>query len=501
MIAGFRKYAVSTVILLLAVCVLLAYVAKTSIEKFREEQTKLAAYATHNTEALLQLYITELRQSVYLFVSDNHQQILALLNTETRHRARNTLQQQLHRRLPDAVAFTLADAAGNPLLDDDDKNFIGDACRENTRLFASDPAGIAARLRLHEDKLDGHFDILTQVAISDGEDAILLVAFKVHRIALYLDLLQPPGHSLFLAKTGSQGLIEIAASETQQQFRRDHELTAAETSLVLYSEHVDATAWDVIDVIDFEMLQREKWRIINRTALLFAIFLFGGVFSVAVMMRRKGMQQGASTELESYRKQMEEKIRNRTAALEAANERLQHLSLSDGLTGIANRRHFDQILARELRRALRESTPLSLLLIDIDYFKKYNDAVGHLAGDDALKKIAHVIQNKFKRGADLAARYGGEEFAVILPGANGKEALLQAERVRRIVDKLDIKHPDSDIADHITISVGVTSLDADQYKTAEELIDEADTALYRSKSEGRNRSSTHLPDPDGRINT
>ena len=254
-------------------------------------------------------------------------------------------------------------------------------------------------------------------------------------------------------------------------------------------------------MIDFEMLQREKWRIINRTALLFAIFLFGGVFSVAVMMRRKGMQQGASTELESYRKQMEEKIRNRTAALEAANERLQHLSLSDGLTGIANRRHFDQILARELRRALRESTPLSLLLIDIDYFKKYNDAVGHLAGDDALKKIAHVIQNKFKRGADLAARYGGEEFAVILPGANGKEALLQAERVRRIVDKLDIKHPDSDIADHITISVGVTSLDADQYKTAEELIDEADTALYRSKSEGRNRSSTHLPDPDGRINT
>jgi diguanylate cyclase (GGDEF)-like protein len=489
---AFRKYTASVVVVLLVISVTLVYVAKSNIEEFRDEQIKLAGFAARNTEALLHLYVAELHRSIELFFNDNHQEFLALLNKDTRFRARATLQQKLHRQLADAVVFTLADATGQPLLNDDE-SVIGDVCRENMRLFASDPVGIAAQLRMHSDKLDGHFDVLSLAPISNEEEAILLVAFKAHRIALYLNLLQPPGHSLFLAKTGSKGQIEIAASGPPQRYRLKHELTAAETSRIMFSEHVDATAWDVIDVIDFEMLQREKWRIIRQSILLFAAFLCGGVFFLVVIRCQKDMKRGVLNELEPYRRQLEEQIRNRTAALEAANERLQHLSLSDGLTGIANRRHFDHVLARELRRALRESAPLSLLLIDIDYFKKYNDAVGHLAGDDALKKIAHAIQNEFQRGADLAARYGGEEFAVILPNATAREAFKQAERVRQIVDKLNIKHPDSDITDHVTISVGVSSLDTDQYKTTDELIDEADTALYRSKSEGRNQSNTFQP--------
>lgn len=489
MITGFRKYAVYAVFLLLAICILLAYVAKTNIEEFREQQITLAGNAARNTENLLQHYISELRRSVDLFANDNRREILAVLDTETRYRAHATLQQRLHRQLPDAIAFTLADTAGYPLLEDDE-NVIGDACREYIRLFASDPVGAAARLRIHADNFNGHFDIITTAPISADTEAILLVTFEARKIALYLQHLQPPDHSLFLLKTGSEARIEVA---TPESYQRPPELTAPETSRVLFTEHVDGTEWDVVDVIEFGLIEQEKWRIIKQTAFMFIAFMFGGVFSVAAIRCRMDLKRGVSTELEPYRKKLEEQIRNRTVALEAANERLQHLSLSDGLTGIANRRHFDHVLARELRRALRESMPLSLLLIDIDYFKKYNDAVGHLAGDDALKKIAHAIQNEFKRGADLAARYGGEEFAVILPSATGKEAFQQAERVRRIVDRLNIKHPDSDIADHVTISVGVTSLGTDQYKTTDELIDEADTALYRSKSEGRNRSSAFQP--------
>jgi len=492
MTSGFKKYIASVVVLLLVICITLAYVVKTHIEQFREDQIGLAGFAARSAESRLQLYVADLRRSVDLFFSENRQDLLALLNSDTRQRARTALQQRLHRQLPDAVAFTLADDTGHPLLNDD-KNIFVDACRENLRLFASDPVGTASQLRIHTDRLGDHFDMLSLAPISDDRQAILLIAFRTNRIALDLNLLQPPGHSLYITTAGSKGRIEIAAAGPQQQFERKPELSAAEISRIMFSEHVDATAWDVIDVIDFGMLQREKWSIIRQTILLLTAFLFGCGFSLTVIRCRKDMKRGVTSELEPYRKQLEEQIRNRTAALEAANERLQHLSLSDGLTGIANRRHFDHVLARELRRALRMSMPLSLLLIDIDYFKKYNDAVGHLAGDDALKKIAHAIQNEFKRGADLAARYGGEEFAVILPSATGKEALKQAERIRHIVDRLNIKHPDSDITDHVTISVGVTSLGTDQYKTTDELIDEADTALYRSKSEGRNRSHAFQP--------
>ncbi len=202
-----RKYAASVVVMLLVIFVTLVYAAKTHIEEFREEQIKIAVSAARNTEVLLQRYVADLRRSVDLFFIDNRQGILDLLNSETRYKARAALQQRLHQELPDAIVFTLADAAGQPLLDDDE-NIIDDSCRENIRLFASDPAGISAQLRMHADKIDGHFDIVSLVPISIDEDAILLVEFKANRIALYLNLLQPPGHSLFLAKWDRMGRLK-----------------------------------------------------------------------------------------------------------------------------------------------------------------------------------------------------------------------------------------------------------------------------------------------------
>lgn len=189
------------------------------------------------------------------------------------------------------------------------------------------------------------------------------------------------------------------------------------------------------------------------------------------------------------RKARETELLEVTRQLQAANERLQNLSLLDGLTGIANRRHFDQELLKESRRAKREKTPLSLIMLDIDYFKAFNDTYGHLKGDDCLKTVASTLKKTLKRPGDLPARYGGEEFAVVLPNTDDVGAAIIAEELRASIERAGIAHINSLCADYVTVSLGVVTRFSEQDETPDDLILAADRALYRSKHEGRNRVS------------
>ncbi len=176
-----------------------------------------------------------------------------------------------------------------------------------------------------------------------------------------------------------------------------------------------------------------------------------------------------------------------TRQLASANEALQRLSLQDTLTGIANRRHLDDYLEREWRRAVRNRAPLSIVLADIDNFKSFNDLYGHQAGDEALKRVAQAMSTSLRRAGDLVTRCGGEEFAVVLPEAPAEHAQRVAETLRVAVESLGIAHRGSPAAPWITVSVGVASEVPDRSSTAPSLFATADAAMYRSKSAGRNR--------------
>ncbi|SHH18987.1 GGDEF domain-containing response regulator [Desulfosporosinus lacus] len=187
------------------------------------------------------------------------------------------------------------------------------------------------------------------------------------------------------------------------------------------------------------------------------------------------------------RKAREIELLEVTRQLQEANERLQRLSFLDGLTGIANRRFFDQELLQESRRAKREKTPLSLIMLDIDYFKAFNDTYGHIKGDDCLREVASILKKTLKRPGDIPARYGGEEFAVILPNTDDVGAEIIAKELRYCIEQARIAHINSPCADYVTVSLGVVTGFSEQAKTPKELILAADRALYRSKHEGRNR--------------
>ena len=174
--------------------------------------------------------------------------------------------------------------------------------------------------------------------------------------------------------------------------------------------------------------------------------------------------------------------------LALANHELKCLVNSDGLTGLANRRRFDEYLNGEWRRLSRTSQPLSLILADVDCFKRYNDIYGHQAGDECLKKVAQAIDGGVKRATDLVARYGGEEVAVILPNTHGETAFHIAQGICKAISNLRVPHVGSTVSPYVSLSLGVATCIPNTELAPTMLVSKADIALYQAKDAGRDRA-------------
>lgn len=184
---------------------------------------------------------------------------------------------------------------------------------------------------------------------------------------------------------------------------------------------------------------------------------------------------------------LETELQQKTDELQRLNNELQRLNLLDGLTGVANRRCFDESLALEWQKSERSGQPLSLLMVDVDNFKAFNDSYGHVQGDNCLKQMAQTMAKAVHRSLDLVARYGGEEFAIILPETDKAGAVFVAERVLKMVRQLNLFHAKAAHDQRITVSIGAATLIADPELTQEVLLQEADHMLYQAKKNGKDQ--------------
>jgi diguanylate cyclase (GGDEF)-like protein/PAS domain S-box-containing protein len=188
----------------------------------------------------------------------------------------------------------------------------------------------------------------------------------------------------------------------------------------------------------------------------------------------------------SERVRAEQRLLEKQRQLEKTKRVLEGLALKDGLTGLYNRRHFSEQLAREWNRARREHLPLSLFMIDIDHFKRFNDTYGHLAGDQCIKLVAETIKRCFARGSDLVARYGGEEFVTLAAGVDRRQARERAELLREAIREITGER-NGRAAQLVTVSVGLATMTPDERLAPEDIVEAADRALYQAKRQGRDR--------------
>lgn len=222
--------------------------------------------------------------------------------------------------------------------------------------------------------------------------------------------------------------------------------------------------------------------------LLQALFLawrFNDAFIKARQLAKEN--EAMFQEIQQLNKDLEEKIRSRTRALEIANSKLETLTRTDALTGLANRRYFDERIQQEWFKSIRDKRPLSVIMVDIDFFKGYNDTYGHIEGDECLKKITKELEEGVRHKSGIVARYGGEEFIVLLPNIEADDAREIAEGLRAAIKRLKIPHKSSSISEYVTISLGLSSMIVSREDSLRSFISKADQALYLSKDRGRDR--------------
>ena len=307
------------------------------------------------------------------------------------------------------------------------------------------------------------------------KNTILVIDDNVANIKLVLDTLEIHNFEVIIAKNGTMGI-------RRAKF--------ANPDLILLDVMMS-------DINGFEICRQLK--VDDKTRYIPIIFMtslvdvadkikgfeVGGIDYITKPIEVTELLARVKTHLRIHQLQKELKARNQE--LQNLNNELARLVHIDGLTQLANRRQFDSYLDQEWQRLGREQGYLSLILLDIDHFKQYNDYYGHLAGDDCLKQVAQCLQQLTRRPADLAARYGGEEFALILPNTKGQGACQLAQKIKTELFLLQIPHARSPVSPYLTCSMGIASAIPQDKHSAIELIDQTDQALYQAKGQGRNQ--------------
>ncbi|UCE88884.1 MAG: diguanylate cyclase [Pseudomonadota bacterium] len=457
------------------VALLLTLSANTRMKDFVAYQRDIAAHTVEATSSEIARHIKERRRQVELFVDDQD----VLIELMVQHPENDHVIRQVSRKLeayfPDRHSFTVTDDTVRPIVAGIDFTPV-DVCLDDARAALE---GKPQPVRLHPNLDAYHYDIIVPWR-ANTRGGVFFISFLPDGITNLLRLASPHGHHLMLLNRDIEGLIEITDQGARNKLKRgDFHISAAERGRILAVAPIAETAWQLVIVHDAALFTRQRDKIIYQTLLAFALYLGLGY----MMLRRLQAE-------ERRRSAVESQLRASTAQLEQANIELQRIARTDKLTGIANRRRFDEEIELELKRTRRSNHPLSLLMIDVDQFKNYNDTYGHKQGDATLREVAQCIESCLRRPSDFVARYGGEEFVVVLPDTPLEGALKIAENIRSAVAALRIPHDSSTIVPYVTISLGVAPLPPGAQVSTAQLVDMADTAMYSAKEGGRNRVAT-----------
>ncbi|NNL07168.1 MAG: GGDEF domain-containing protein [Gammaproteobacteria bacterium] len=442
------------------------------VNNFVKYHQIISKNATRNISQEIERLLLQKRQLVQSFVEDNRAIFDDITAQPENEELFDRLNLKLGRYFSDYFSSNIA-TTGGELVVDDFEGDIGELCLTDLKQYVR--SGYQ-QVRIHPNQKIYHYDILVEFGEGMARK-IIIITFSADEIAGLLKASNPENHNLLIVDRVNN-LIEITrdGSRIMLKNRLDYRLSEDEEARVISSASIQGSYWNVIDIHDENLFSDFQNKTLRQGLIVYLFFILMAAlmsFSLHAGVRRQNkLEQGL---LENNRE------------ISALNTELEKLSLTDSLTGLYNRRHFEANAGVEFCKTVRLGVDLNLAIIDIDYFKQYNDRFGHQAGDECLVRIADILKNNFRRSSEAVTRYGGEEFIILNQGDDYTNFLKRLEQLSAIIEESRIENPGSKVSDYITISTGVGSTVNIYCESVEELISAADRALYLAKGEGRNR--------------
>jgi len=439
------------------------------------QYNKASVIAASNADNAIRTSISTNKRLLDNFALEHHDKIILLIKNPDNNNIYNELYNGLKRQIPELFTINVFTKKGEIIIDDLD-GFVGQMCKTDLNKFLISNHHIK---RTHPNNVLYHYDEISQVF--DGDDKYLFFAsFSLDKIAEKLTYSTPVFHELIIVNSSDNNLIEITKTggRDKQEFRNNFRLTSKELSMVSSSLSIAGTHWSIYDIKNPKNEEKNL-----RSLIFFSVVVFILISSIIFLMQKilnKNYQ---------LLNKLTHDLTLRNDEITSLNLNLEKLAIKDPLTDMYNRRYFDEYFKREWSRAERRHEKINIIMIDIDYFKKYNDRYGHLKGDDYIKQIANVIQSCFNRNDDFVARFGGEEFIGITVGDEASY-LNVSKSIHDKLRSLHIEHIDN-VSKFVTVSIGISSVIPTNGISSNELINCADKALYEAKNSGRNRTNVH----------
>ncbi len=466
-----------TIILFLSFGVLLYWLAVDRHDTFvnahetkAKNTTKVVAFEINKT-------LKEKQRIINIFIESSIDLITELSNDPENETAHQRLSKRLKKFQPDYFAFNIINLLGEPIISDFDSD-ISELCLEDIKSYV---ANGEQNIRLHPYNNEYHYDIKSTYS-ANGTSQIFFVSFKVDEISEILSSVQSENHNLLLINKEAHNLIEItpAGSRKSVSGRLDYRMSGDENFRVLSATKIKGTDWHIVDMRSEGLFAKYRNRTITEFVIAYYIFSIIVLFMRSIILKQDEKRTLAEKQLQENHQKITE-----------LNEQLDLLSKTDSLTGLYNRRYFDEMMHQEWNRGLRSNNALSCIIIDIDYFKDYNDYYGHQAGDKCLKYVSVLMKDTFRRAGEIVARYGGEEFIVLLTENDPNDTKAAIEHFQKELEKLNLPHKQSAIKDYVTTSIGFVNQIPSRDESIEDFIRKADEALYLAKKNGRNQCVMH----------
>jgi len=457
---------------LLVLLLILIWIVQDKHNVFLQNNKNVSETAVKNVREAIVIAIETKKRTLDNFVENNRSEIIKLINQPENKKQFDFLYNKLKKQLPDL--FTINVYREDVGLITKHNDFVGRICKVDLEDYL---AVDYHEKRTHPSTVLYHYDEISSLEINNRR-YLFFASFSLDVVAKILDHSSPDGHTLMIVSdSGDDGMIEIKTTGVRnlKDSRKTPTIESLEADNILSKVSIPETHWHVIDLQDRKLIDRNLNSYIFPASVLYILVAGIIIFMRSVLNKSYSMLSNLNEQLVIRNKEITE-----------LNINLEDLTVTDALTGLYNRRYFDTQYEKEWNRAFRDNRIIGVMIVDIDYFKKYNDSYGHPEGDKCLQQVSTVLKSCISRSSEFVARVGGEEFIAIV-NDNKKACDEIAQQIHTNLQKLGIEHNQSDKG-RVTVSIGVASAIPDQNNRRSDAVKKADEALYEAKMQGRNRT-------------